>query len=67
MTPSNIIFYSNQQGNIKVEVLYEGETFWLSQKAMSTLFNVEIPAISKHLNNIFETGELQKEATISKM
>ena len=43
------------------------ETIWLTQKAMSELFEVEIPAISKHLTNIFSEGELQVEATVSKM
>ena len=43
------------------------ETIWLTQKAMSELLEVEIPAISKHLTNIFSEGELQVEATVSKM
>ena len=50
-----------------VQVLYEDETVWATQKAMATLFDVGVPAINKHLNNIFEEGELKKEATISKM
>jgi hypothetical protein len=50
-----------------VEVIYSGETFWLTQKRMAELFGVEIPAISKHLKNIFETGELQESTVISKM
>ena len=41
------------------------ETVWLTQKAIAELFRVKIPAISKHLSNIFESGELQKEATLS--
>lgn len=64
---SDIIFYQSSDGQVKIEVLYAGETFWLSQKRMSELFGVEIPAISKHLKNIFETGELKEEAVISKM
>ena len=43
------------------------ETIWCKQKAMAVLFDVGIPAISKHLTNVFETGELSEEATISKM
>ena len=43
------------------------ETIWCTQKAMAVLFDVGIPAISKHLTNVFETGELSEEATISKM
>ncbi|MDD7724444.1 MAG: virulence RhuM family protein [Bacteroidales bacterium] len=50
-----------------IQVLYKDETVWVTQKAMATLFDVGIPAISKHLANIFEEGELVKDATISKM
>ena len=49
-----------------VEVMYAEETIWCTQKAMAVLFNVGVPAISKHLANVFETGELKEEATISK-
>ena len=65
MENNQIIFYATPQGNIKVEVVYEDETFWITQKAMSVMFGVEVPAVSKHLANIYETGELNKEATIS--
>lgn len=64
---SDIILYSSPEGNIKVEVVFSGETFWLTQKRMAELFGVEVPAVSKHLKNIFETGELQEDAVISKM
>ena len=50
---------------MNVEVFLKDETVWLTQKAMAELFCVNIPAISKHLSNIFENGELQKEATLS--
>ena len=50
-----------------IEVLYAEETIWCTQKAMAALFDVGVPAISKHLANVFETGELREEATISKM
>lgn len=50
-----------------VQVVYKDETIWCTQKAMAELFDVGIPAINKHLNNIFEEGELSGEATISKM
>ena len=50
-----------------IEVMYANETVWCTQKAMAALFDVGVPAISKHLANIFETGELNEEATISKM
>ena len=48
-------------------MLYKDETIWATQKAMATLFDVGVPAISKHLKNIFESGELQKEVVVSKM
>lgn len=50
-----------------IEVMYATETIWCTQKAMAALFDVGVPAISKHLANIFETGELDEEATVSKM
>lgn len=64
---NDIIFYSSPDGNVKVEVIYNDETFWLSQKAMAELFGVKVPAISKHLSNIFETNELDEKSVISKM
>jgi hypothetical protein len=67
MQTSNIILYTSLQKNISVEVSFLNDSFWLTQKAMSALFGVEIPAINKHLANIFETNELIKEATVSKM
>ena len=50
-----------------VEVYYKAENIWATQKAMATLFNVNIPAISKHLKNIFESGELKEYSVVSKM
>lgn len=67
MIESNIIFYTSPSGNINIEVVYNDETFWLTQKRMAELFHVEIPAISKHLKNIFESGELEENSVISKM
>ena len=65
MNTNQIIFYSTPQGNIKVEVVFEEETFWLTQKAMSALFNVQRPAITKHLLKIFETKELNENSVSS--
>lgn len=65
MQSDQIIFYTTPEGDIKIEVFYEGETFWMTQKAMTKLFGVEVPAISKHLSNIYETNELNRESTIS--
>jgi len=65
MDNNQIIFYSTPDGNIKVEVIFDEDTFWLTQKAMAKLFGVEVPGISKHLSRIFESGELQEESTVS--
>ncbi len=62
---NNIIFYTTPTGNVKIDVVFNEETFWLNQKRMAELFGVEVPAINKHLSNIYETGELIKNATIS--
>jgi len=64
---NDIIFYNTPTGGVKIEVIFNDETFWLTQKRMSDLFGVEVPAISKHLANIFETNEPIKDATVSKM
>ena len=50
-----------------VQVFYKDETIWASQKAIAALFDVNVPAISKHLKNIYESGELTEKATVSKM
>lgn len=50
-----------------VQVAYRDESIWCTQKAMAQLFDVGVPAISKHLKNIFETGELIEDSVISKM
>lgn len=55
----------NEEG--KVQVLIKEENIWCTQKAMAQLFDVNLPAISKHLKNIFEEGELEVNATVSKM
>ena len=55
------------EGDGKVQVVIKGETLWCTQKAMAQLFGVGVPAISKHLNHIFEEGELEENTTVSKM
>lgn len=67
MEDSKLIIYKNSEGNIIVDAIYKDETLWLSQKRMSKVFNVGIPAISKHLKNIFEDNELDRNSVISKM
>ena len=66
MKNNQLIFYSTPQGNVKVEVIFEEETFWLSQKRISDLFSVDVRTINEHLQNIYGTGELQKDSTIRK-
>lgn len=62
---SDFLLYSTDSGAVKVEVLLGDETIWLTQPRMAALFDVKVPAISKHLKNIFESGELDREATVS--
>lgn len=64
---NQIILYNNESGQVKVNVFFQEESFWLTQKAMAELFGVEVPAVNKHLNNIFKSGELVKDRTISIM
>lgn len=65
-TAEFLIFQAESQVN-GVEVMYAEKTIWCTQKAMAALFDVGVPAISKHLTNVFDTGELIEKATISKM
>lgn len=73
MTESNMqnelkfLLYTSDDTDVNIDVVIRDETLWVTQKAMSELFNVGVPAISKHLANIFESGELEEKRTISKM
>lgn len=64
---SELLLYTAPDGAVKVGVLFKDETAWLTQRGLAELFGVGVPAISKHLRNIFESGELDPAATISKM
>jgi hypothetical protein len=64
---SEIIFYQADDGNIKIEVFYHDETFWMTQKKIGELFGVQRPAITKHLKNIFESNELEEDSVSSIM
>ncbi len=64
---NDILLYTTPNGGVRVEVFIVGETVWLTQKAIAALFGVNVPAISKHLKNIFEEGELVESAVVSKM
>lgn len=61
---SEIILYRSRDGAPKVEVTYEGDTFWLTQKQLAELFGVEVPTINYHLKEIFESAELIEEAVV---
>ena len=61
---AEVVLYQ-PDSSIHIEVLVEGETVWLTQQQMADLFGVQIPAISKHLANIFREGELSKDSVIS--
>lgn len=76
MNTGEIHIYQNPKGSIKTDVrlvevtvwlthALRNENFWLTQKDIAALFTVEVPAISKHLANIYETDELQKPSTVS--
>lgn len=67
--PNNFEFliYNSVEGDVSVNAVIKDETIWLTQKAMAQLFDVQTPAISKHLKSIFEEGELDEKVVISKM
>ena len=67
MNGIQFILYQLPDEEGKVQVVIKDETIWTTQKAMAQLFDVNIPAISKHLKNIFDEGELSPDATVSKM
>ena len=61
---SNILLYKTKQGEARIEVVFNNETFWMSQKRMAVLYGVEVPTINYHLSQIYESGELTEQATI---
>ena len=70
MTPyetREILFYKTDNGDVRVEILLYQENLWLTQAKMAELFEVQKASISKHLKNIFESGELLEESVVSKM
>ena len=68
LTPieGDIIFYTTPDGAFCMEVLFQNEAFWLSQKKMAGLFRVDVRTINEHLENIFKTDELSEKANIRK-
>ncbi|MDA3957456.1 virulence RhuM family protein [Oceanispirochaeta sp.] len=65
MNHSEIILYKTEDGAVKIDTIFQNETIWLTQKKMAELFNVQRPAITKHLKNIFESGELDEQVVSS--
>jgi len=61
---NEIIFYSSPDGDVRVEVFFQEETFWLNQKKMAELFGVDVRTVNEHLQNIYKTNELDKDSTI---
>lgn len=61
---NDLLLYATPDGGVKVDVIYEGETFWLSQKKMAELFGVEVHTINYHLKEIFKSGELEENSVI---
>ena len=62
---TEFLLYTAPDGQVKVECILHDETIWLTQKRIAELFGVGVPAISKHLENIYQDGELSKDATVS--
>lgn len=63
---SNILLYKTKQGESRIEVIFNNETFWMSQKRMADLFGVETNTINNHLKEIFKSGELEESSVIRK-
>lgn len=66
MIKDEIIIYKTEEGLPAIEVTIKNESLWLTQKQIAEVFGIQVPAINKHINNIFQNKELDK-ATISKM
>lgn len=66
-TSSKILLYKTSQGETRIEVVFNSETFWLSQKRMAELYGVDVRTVNYHLSQIFESGELKEDATIRKI
>ncbi|MCB0773886.1 MAG: virulence RhuM family protein [Flavobacteriales bacterium] len=67
MNASDIIFYTTPQGEVRIEVFFEDETFWLTQKKLAELFDVEVNTINYHLKEVYKSAELQEVATIRRI
>jgi hypothetical protein len=65
MKAKDLLLYNTADKKVNVSVYFQNGTFWLTQKAMAELFGVNVPAVSKHLKNIFDTDELNEDSTVS--
>ena len=61
-----ILIYQNEKGDTKIDVYFEEDTIWMTQKAMCELYQVAKSSVSEHISNIFKDGELEPEATVRK-
>lgn len=66
ITKSQIVIYKTESGETKIDVRFDGDTVWLTQKHLSELFGVTIPTINEHIKNIYKEGELKEDSTIRK-
>lgn len=64
---NNFLLYTNENGEVKVDVLLKDETIWLTINQMAELFGIDKSGISRHIKNVYETGELQESATVAKI
>ena len=64
---NNILFYNDEEGNVKIEVLLENEDVWLNTEALATLFNIDRSGIVRHINNIYKDDELSENSTCAKI
>jgi hypothetical protein len=62
---SSFLLYTTKDGTVRVDVFVKDETVWLTQNSIALLFGVQRPAITKHLKNIFESGELKEDSVSS--
>jgi hypothetical protein len=62
---AKVVLYQSADGKVAVDVRFERENFWLTQKALAELFGVRVPAVNKHLKNILASGELAEDSVIS--
>jgi prophage maintenance system killer protein len=66
-SPQEVVVYQSEDGSLQIEAKMAGETIWLPMARIADLFGVNVPAISKHIKNIYATAELAPEGTVSKM